>query len=652
MAVVPFSIEDPSKKVPCDRHGAIAAIHQFIRTMATTAEGGAAVLDEWKEKPWDVASKILDKWEAVRVEAAKHASLLRCSTDTRPTGMTLKPLLALEDGTLVERILHEIVGIPVDIVRHMRALHAKKVQVQSAAAKARRRTVSKTECGVGAAAAAISSLRCVARCASCEPGCGCKEWDKTNHSKVDGGIVCYACYLQLCAQQAEPTSVEHIADGEPIVISTVATGLLDTDDARSLCDDMMAAMRRLAHRRAYRTQHGVQGDRFQLRRPRASMYRKWSPAEKKKYFSSNYKHLLPAPAGESDTVDVYNEFVEASHAFAFLREGTLRNGLRTLFGDDICETNTPVDSVGGENLLAFKDAREQAVHGDLPPAGTAQAVTHLTDAQHTTTLLRFRGGAPAACAFLRRLRGSDERNQMVLQREFDRHLYSFWELGALAAAAGRLEACNIIKVPAYPGPVRRGHTNMMLASAMHCGPGVAEVERGLFVDTVYLGARPDLESDENADTAPLQIAAVVMLAMLGLMNVIFHSATMQKELWSPFMLNLTADEKTAPGNLSPSEWTKLRNNAFRPAEPEPVAEEPASTRTHARRAAKRAQAVPTGADAGNAASSKRQTDGRAWQGAGGSEPMAPSAAIAEAMADAFERETIAAAEGAELFAFR
>ena len=197
---------------------------------------------------------------------------------------------------------------------------------------------------------------------------------------------------------------------------------------------------------------------------------------------------------------------------------------------------------------------------------------------------------------------------------------------------------------------------MMLASAMHCGPGVAEVERGLFVDTVYLGARPDLESDENADTEPLQIAAVVMLAMLGLMNVIFNSATMQKELWSPFMLNLTADEKTAPGNLSPSEWNKLRNNAFRPAEPEPAAEEPASsalpTRTPARRAAKRAQAVPTGADARNAASSKRQTDGRAWQGAGGSEPMAPSAAIDEAMADAFERETIAAAEGAEVFAFR
>ena len=297
MAVVPFSIEVPSKKVPCDRHGAIAAINQFIRTMATTAEGGAAVLDEWKEKPWEVASKILDKWEAVRVEAAKHASLLRCSTDTRPTGMTLKPLLALEDGTLVERILHEIVGIPVDIVRHMRALHAKKVQVQAAGAKARRQTVSKTECGVGAAAAAISSLLCVAQCASCAPGCDCKEWDKTNHSKVDGGIVCYACYLRLCAQQATPTSVEHIADGKPIAISGVATGLLDTDDARSLCDDMMAAMRRLAHRRAYRTQHGVQGDRFQLRRPRACMYRKWSPTEKKKYFSSNYKHLLQAPLG-------------------------------------------------------------------------------------------------------------------------------------------------------------------------------------------------------------------------------------------------------------------------------------------------------------------------------------------------------------------
>ena len=167
-------MEVPSKKGPCDRHAAIAAINQFIRTMATTAEGRAAVLDEWKEKPWDVASKILDKWEAVRVEAAKHASLLRCCTDTRPTGRSLIPLLALrlEDGILVERILHEIVGIPVDIVRHMRALYAKKVQVQAAGAKARRQTVSKTECGVRAAAAAITSLLCVARCASCAPGCG------------------------------------------------------------------------------------------------------------------------------------------------------------------------------------------------------------------------------------------------------------------------------------------------------------------------------------------------------------------------------------------------------------------------------------------------------------------------------------------------
>jgi hypothetical protein len=148
----------------------------------------------------------------------------------------------------------------------------------------------------------------------------------------------------------------------------------------------------------------------------------------------------------------------------------MRDGLRTFFGDDICEERTTVESVGGENLLALKNAREQGVHGDLPPAGTAQAVTHLNDAQHTTTLLRFRGGAPAACAFLRGLRRSDERNQMVLQREFERQLHSFGELGALGAAVGRPEACNIIKVLVYPGPVRRGHTNMMLASAMHCGP--------------------------------------------------------------------------------------------------------------------------------------------------------------------------------------
>ena len=57
-ALIPNPLEVP-KKGPCDRHTAIAAIHQFIRTMATTAEGGAAVLDEWKEKPWDVASKVL-----------------------------------------------------------------------------------------------------------------------------------------------------------------------------------------------------------------------------------------------------------------------------------------------------------------------------------------------------------------------------------------------------------------------------------------------------------------------------------------------------------------------------------------------------------------------------------------------------------------
>ena len=401
MPVLGSVVENKSVNV----HNAQACLSSYIlRTIVQKAESVDVVLRDWSSRLVPLSTMvnmILDKWDAVRAHAATHPSLRPLSLVARPKGTTLGSVLSLEDRSASEYILHDIVCIPLEVVRQMRALHAMPSTAstrvhEAGAASSRKRgrgepSMRAEVCSVAAVSGGGAGPLCVARCGSCAQGCGCTEWDETNHTKVDDSKACYVCYERLCAKQATPTSVEHILDGKTIVISTVATGSLATDEARGLCDTMMAGMRQLAQRRTHAQQHEVQGGRFQLRRPPPRVYRNWNPKQKKRYFNGLYKHLSDAHAGERDNLAVYNDFVERSHRFASLREQTVRRGLRTFFGDEIRD-DTPVDAVGSEGLLAFRDAREQGVHGDLPPDGTVQTVTHLNDANESTTLMRFRGG--------------------------------------------------------------------------------------------------------------------------------------------------------------------------------------------------------------------------------------------------------------------
>ena len=263
------------KKMPdCSPDVAKTCLSTFIkRAIVDKSDSVDEVMEAWNGRllgPWGLASKILARWEAVRAYARTHDTLTVLSEVERPLGRILGKILSLKDSRESEEILHRIVGIPLEIVTQMRALYATPSPAGTASSRKRTRaepSMPSIRAEDPCASDAGASLGCVARCGSCEPGCGCTEWDETNHTKVDDSKACYVCYERLCAKQATPTSVEHILDGKTIVISTVATGSLATDEARGLCDTMMAGMRQLAQRRTHAQQHEVQGGRFQLRRP-------------------------------------------------------------------------------------------------------------------------------------------------------------------------------------------------------------------------------------------------------------------------------------------------------------------------------------------------------------------------------------------------
>ena len=387
------------KKMPdCSLDVAKTCLSTFIkRSIVDKSNSVDEVMEAWNGRllgPWELASKILVHWEAVRTYARTHSSLTVLSEVERPFGRTLGRILSFRDSRETEHILHVIVGIPLEIVTQMRALYATASPAGTASSRKRGRgeaSMPSIRAEDPCASDAGASLGCVARCGSCAQGCGCTEWDKTNHTKVDDVKTCYICYAQLCAEKATPKFVEHISNGKPIALSTVATGRLATKEARGLCDSAMAAMRTLSKRRSDKLQYAVMGGRAQFPRPRAAMWRNWSPHEKKKYYEWALKNLPnpPAASTERPNMEVYSTYVEASHKLASLREDTERRGLCIFFGDDGVEQRTPVDSVGGESLHAGMDADKQRMHNDLPPPGTAQSLMHLTPARSSTMLYRF-----------------------------------------------------------------------------------------------------------------------------------------------------------------------------------------------------------------------------------------------------------------------
>ena len=247
------------KKMPdCSADVAKACLSTFIkRAIVDKSDSVDEVMEAWNGRllgPLELASKILARWEAVRTYARTHDTLTVLSEVERPLGRILGKILSLKDSRESEEILHRIVGIPLEIVTQMRALYATPSPAGTASSRKRTRaepSMPSIRAEDPCASDPGASLGCVARCGSCEPGCGCTEWDKTNRTELDGHVRCYFCYQQLCAQKnATPTQVQHFAGGKPIAISTVATGRLATREARGLCDTAMAAMRTLVKRRS------------------------------------------------------------------------------------------------------------------------------------------------------------------------------------------------------------------------------------------------------------------------------------------------------------------------------------------------------------------------------------------------------------------
>jgi hypothetical protein len=254
---------------------------------------------------------ILSRWPAVCEEARKHETLQMLAQVTRPQGRTVGYLLTI-DPSLSEMIFHTIVGIPEKIVRELRAVYAAgkattaapfiesktKGGVEPVCLSGNKRerededgvlsSLPRAEGGVQesvgfgankqastpplcAASSSVSgaTTTCAARCESCKQGCGCSAWDTTNHAIIDGAkICCYDCYKVMCDEKATPVSVQHLNEGMPFIISRKATGDLDTDRARLLCEKMVAAMRQLEKRRHHELQYGVTGDCIQIREAR------------------------------------------------------------------------------------------------------------------------------------------------------------------------------------------------------------------------------------------------------------------------------------------------------------------------------------------------------------------------------------------------
>jgi hypothetical protein len=518
----------------------------------------------------------------VQQQAAKHLSLNELESINPPQGKHLGRMIGLEDVTLARHVFVEIVGYPDDIFTKLRQLH----YVESVDAPPPKRgkatgTFADPVCASSATSGAGGS--CAAHCVSCEAGCACTEWDRTNCADLDGVNRCYRCYAALCGTGATPKRVKHLLDGHPIIVSKAPTDELDTAAARDMCGTVMETMQTLAQRRTRSTQFGTIGGRTQIPVPRPAVWRTSNKLEKQKYCKSALKHLAEAPVGARTNLETYDHHVETSHQLFLQAENVILDNVGTVLGIQINSETDILDSVGNENLLGDVGSEEQPLHCDLPPDGTTQNLLALSRAKEATWMQRFRGGADAARKFLNTLRKSDIRNQSVDERTFKCLLCNFAELAACAAAAGRPEEQLVISVPVYPGEVEVGHTTTMLKLANHFGPGVIEQPgRGLAVSTVFIGSRPEFVTGPNSDMDPKQITGLVICAMMGLHQAIFTSASLQKQLNTPFYKELLADKAASVADLTPAEWNNLRNPQCLPPAPTACAvaqETPGRTRT-------------------------------------------------------------------------
>lgn len=407
----------------------------------------------------------------------------------------------------------------------------------------------------------------------------------TNCAELDGVTKCYRCYAALCGTGATPKLVKHLLDGHPIIVSKAPTDELATTAAREKCETVMETMRTLARQRTRSTQYGTIGGRMQLRQPRPTVWQMSNKQEKQKYCKSALKHLAEAPLGGRTNFETYDDHVETSQRLFLQAENVILDNVGIVLGIRINSETDILDSVGNESLLGDVDSEEQPLHCDLAPDGTAQNILAVSRANEATCMQRFRGGADAARKFLITLRKSDIRNQAVHERTFKCLLCNFAELAACAAAPGRPEAQLVISVPVYPGVVEVGHTTTMLKQANHFGPGVIEKPgRGLVVSTVFIGSRPEFVTGPNSDMEPKQISGLVMCAMMGLHQVILTSASLQKQLNTPFYKELLADRAASVADLTPAEWNNLRNTQCLPPAPTERAVPPASpSRTRALR---------------------------------------------------------------------
>jgi hypothetical protein len=390
----------------------------------------------------------------------------------------------------------------------------------------------------------------------------------TNCAELDRVTNCYRCYAALCGTGATPKLVKHLLDGHPIIVSKAPTAELATPAAREMCETMMQTMRTLAGRRTHATQYATSGGRMQLTLPRPPVWRLSPKPARKKFCTSALKHLVEAPTGGPTNFDTYEKHVETSQKLFQEAENVVLNNVGIVLGIRINPETHILDSVGNEDLLGNVGSEEQPLHCDLAPDGTLQNIFALSRANEATYMQRFQGGAVAAREFLITLRKSDVRNQCVDERTFKCLLCNFAELAACAAAAGRPQAQLVISVPVYPGVVEVGHTTTMKKDANHFGPAVIhEPDRGIAVSTVFIGSRPEFLTGPNSDMEPKQISGLIMCAMMGLHQEIFTSASLQKQLNTPFYRELLADKAASVGDLTPAEWNKLRNPQCLPPAP-------------------------------------------------------------------------------------
>lgn len=168
-------VGDEKKMPDCSADVAKACLSTFIkRAIVEKSDSVDEVMGAWNGRllgPYELASKILARWEAVRTYAMTHDSLTVLSEVERPVGRTLGKILSLKDSRESEEILHRIVGIPLEIVTQMRALYATPSPAGTTSSRKRTRgepSMPSIRAEDPCASDAGASLGCVARCGSCE----------------------------------------------------------------------------------------------------------------------------------------------------------------------------------------------------------------------------------------------------------------------------------------------------------------------------------------------------------------------------------------------------------------------------------------------------------------------------------------------------